>query len=65
MDKAVAFDANGGTGTMDSQTASTATALTSNAFTRSGYTFDGWATTQGGAKMSPNRGTYPFDETRG
>ncbi len=51
-------------GDQDSQTASTATALTSNSFTRWGYTFDGWATTQGGAKMYPDRGTYPFDETR-
>lgn len=37
----VTFNANGGTGSMSNQVASTATNLTSNAFTRSGYTFSG------------------------
>ena len=62
-DKTVTFDANGGTGTMASQTASTSTALTSNAFTRSGYVFDGWSTTPDGAKEYPNTGKYPFTES--
>jgi len=59
----VTFDANGGTGTMASQTASTSTALTSNAFTRSGYEFNGWATTPDRAKEYPNTGKYPFTES--
>ncbi|OIQ75002.1 internalin-A precursor [mine drainage metagenome] len=38
----VTFDANGGTGTMAPQVASTPTALTLNTYTRAGYTFTGW-----------------------
>lgn len=44
----VTFDANGGTGTMAAQAASSATNLTSNAFTRAGYTFAGWNTAADG-----------------
>ncbi|MBK9210960.1 MAG: InlB B-repeat-containing protein [Anaerolineales bacterium] len=33
----VTFDANGGSGSMSPQVASSATALTSNVFTRAGY----------------------------
>ena len=42
----VAFDANGGDGTMDNQwmTYDVASELTENAFTRRGHTFKGWAT---------------------
>lgn len=42
----VAFDKNGGTGTMDSQsfTYDEAKALTANVFTRTGYAFNGWNT---------------------
>ncbi len=40
----VTFDANGGTGTMATQSASSSTALTPNTFTRSGYTFTNWNT---------------------
>lgn len=40
----VTFDANGGTGTMADQSASTPTALRSNTFILAGYTFDGWIT---------------------
>ena len=45
---AVAFNANGGTGTMANQGFSygMAQALTANAFTRAGYTFAGWATSE-------------------
>src|SRR5574344_1783182 len=41
----VTFNANGGVGTMSSQSFATgvAQALTANVFTRSGYTFLGWA----------------------
>jgi uncharacterized repeat protein (TIGR02543 family) len=42
----VTFNANGGTGTMPSETESSATALTPNTFTRAGYTFNGWNTAQ-------------------
>lgn len=45
----VTFDANGGTGTMDAQTAGEPTALTLNTFTRMGYTFDGWNTAADGS----------------
>ena len=44
----VSFNANGGTGSMSNQTASSATALTSNTFERSGYTFAGWNTEPSG-----------------
>lgn len=37
------FNANGGTGTMPNQTASTPAALTSNAFMKDDYRFDGWS----------------------
>jgi len=56
----VTFDANGGTGTMANQTASSATNLTANAFTRTGYTFAGWATTSGGTVAYTNGASYPF-----
>lgn len=46
--KTVTFDANGGTGTVAAQTASTRTALTSNAFTKTGHTFSGWNTAADG-----------------
>lgn len=58
--KTVTFDANGGTGTMTNQTASSATNLTSNAFTRTGYTFAGWATTAGGVVAYADGASYPF-----
>ena len=47
----VAFDPNGGSGTMPAQAmaADTATALDANAFTRSGYTFTGWNTEPDGS----------------
>lgn len=49
----VEFNANGGSGTMSSQsfTYGTAQNLTQNAFTRTGYTFAGWATSASGAKV--------------
>lgn len=45
----VTFNANGGTGTMAQQNASSATDLTENIFTRSGYTFTGWNTAADGS----------------
>ena len=47
----VAFNANGGTGTMSNQSftyGAAAKALTTNAFTRTGYTFIGWNTSADG-----------------
>ena len=57
----VTFDANGGSGTMSAQNASSATALTSNAFTRIGYTFTGWNTAANGSGTPYTDGaTYDF-----
>ncbi len=57
----VVFNANGGSGTMASETESVATALTLNAFTRTGYTFSSWSTTTGGSGTSyANGATYAF-----
>lgn len=46
----VTFDANGGTGEMNPQTAESGTEITlpENAFTKDGYIFAGWATSAGG-----------------
>lgn len=46
----VTFDANGGSGVMNSLTAASnvSTSLTSNVFTRSGFTFTGWNTAADG-----------------
>lgn len=48
----VTFNANGGTGTMTAQTASSSTPLTSNTFTYAGYTFNGWNTLANGSGTS-------------
>lgn len=48
----VTFDANGGTGTMVSQSVNGAAALNANTFTRSGYTFIGWNTAVNGSGTS-------------
>lgn len=47
----VAFDSNGGTGSMDDEsiTYGTATVLTANEFTRTGYKFTGWNTEADGS----------------
>ena len=49
MSDAVAFNANGGTGTMAQQRATAGTNLTSNSFTNSGFTFSGWNTARDGS----------------
>ncbi|WP_281640499.1 InlB B-repeat-containing protein [Aurantimicrobium minutum] len=57
----VTFDANGGSGAMAVQSASTATNLSTNAFTRSGYTFTGWNTAADGTGTAYADGaSYPF-----
>lgn len=57
----VSFDANGGTGTMASQSASTSTPLSLSAFTRDGWTFTGWNTQANGSGVGYGDGArYPF-----
>ena len=48
----VVFNANGGVGSMASETDDVAAALTTNSFTRSGYTFNGWNTAANGSGTS-------------
>ena len=59
----VTFDANGGNGSLASQSASKATALTQNAgaITRSGYTFNGWnVSANGNGTAYADGASYPF-----
>lgn len=59
----VTFDANGGTGSIAQQTASTQTNLTPNngQITRSGYSFGGWASSVGSSTVAYADGApYPF-----
>ncbi|MGA7834334.1 MAG: G1 family glutamic endopeptidase [Acidimicrobiales bacterium] len=55
------FNANGGTGTMATESSTTAQSLTSNAFSYSGYVFSGWNTIANGSGTAyANGATYPF-----
>jgi len=59
----VNFDANGGSGTLASQTSASAAALTANAgsITRSGYTFAGWNTAANGTGTAyADAANFPF-----
>jgi YVTN family beta-propeller protein len=57
----VTFNANGGSGTMASETEDTATDLTTNAFTYTGHTFSGWNTAANGTGTAyANDASYPF-----
>jgi hypothetical protein len=57
----VTFNANGGTGSMASQSSSTAINLNANSFTNSGYSFAGWNTVANGSGTSYADGaTYAF-----
>lgn len=57
----VSFNANGGSGVMLNQSATTPTALTANTFIRSGYSFAGWNTNVDGSGVSYGNGaSYPF-----
>ena len=57
----VTYEANGGTGAMATQSASSSMNLTANAFTRAGYTFDGWNTLANGSGVSyANSASYSF-----
>ena len=56
----ITYNANGGSGTMSSQTVTEGdyTYLTSNKFTRSGYQFDKWNTKANGSGTSYSNGAY-------
>ena len=57
----VTFRANGGAGTMPTETHHSPNSLASNHFSRSGYTFVGWNTAANGKGVSFAEGaTYPF-----
>ena len=57
----IVFNANGGTGSMANQSASTATAINANTFTRTGYTFAGWNTAANGSGTAyANSASFPF-----
>lgn len=57
----VTFNANGGSGTMAAQTASSPTALTQNTFTKTGYSFAGWNTiAAGGGTAYADEEIYDF-----
>ena len=64
-DATITFNANGGSGTMSSQTLTKGTGtLNSNAFTREGYAFTGWNTAANGSGTSyANGATYTGTST--
>ena len=55
--KYVSFNANGGSGSMSTQTIENSGTLTANAFSRTGYSFAGWATTTNGSQAYANKGS--------
>jgi uncharacterized repeat protein (TIGR02543 family) len=62
-DHTVTFDANGGSGSMSSQSANIPTALNANTFTRTGYEFVEWNTEAGGGGTAyADEATYDFSE---
>jgi uncharacterized repeat protein (TIGR02543 family)/LPXTG-motif cell wall-anchored protein len=57
----VTFDANGGSGSMSTQTSSSAITLTPNAFSRTDYNFAGWNTAANGSGTEyADAVSYPF-----
>lgn len=59
--KVVTFDANGGTGSMATQSSSSAANLTPNSFVRTGFTFGGWNTAANGSGTSyANSASFAF-----
>ena len=57
----VSFDANSGTGSMNSITRSSSAALPANTFEREGWVFDGWNTSADGSGTDyANGATYPY-----
>jgi len=60
----IVFDANGGTGTMASQTAGASVAINPNQFTRTSFTFNGWNTEANGSGFSyPAGAIYAFQSS--
>jgi uncharacterized repeat protein (TIGR02543 family) len=60
----VTFDANGGSGSMATQTSSSKSNLSSNSFTRSGFTFTGWSTNADGTGTPyTNAAQYSFNNS--
>jgi outer membrane protein OmpA-like peptidoglycan-associated protein len=58
----VSYNANGGVGSMPSETKNVLAVLTLNRFIRTGYTFARWSTSADGSGSSyANGGAYPFD----
>lgn len=58
----LAFDANGGTGSMTNQVEISSTSITANAFTRAGYVFTGWNTSDDGSGTPyADRAAFPFN----
>jgi uncharacterized repeat protein (TIGR02543 family) len=58
---AVTFNANGGSGSMTTQSENTTTALIANSFTHSGFTFSGWNTqANGGGTAYAGGANYGF-----
>ncbi len=60
----VTFNANGGTGSMQPQTAAGATPLTAATFTKAGLVFDGWSFWSGGPQEYADGASYPFTQSR-
>lgn len=59
--QAVVFDSNGGSGSMATQTGSSASALTANSYSRNGYAFAGWNTAANGSGTTfADQASYPF-----
>jgi uncharacterized protein (TIGR02145 family)/uncharacterized repeat protein (TIGR02543 family) len=61
----ITYDANGGSGTMSSQTitANTSDTLSQNSFTRDGYAFSGWSTTADGSVAYADGVSYSIAES--
>ena len=60
LGKSVNFMANGGTGTMSSQTSNAATTLSTNTLTKPGHTFAGWSTSPTGSVVYADGDSYAF-----
>lgn len=60
----IIFNANGGSGEMQNQTAKTGEeiTLTENSFTKTGYVFSGWATSEDGQVLYNNESNYIMGE---
>lgn len=53
----IAYNANGGTGTMSSHTTTSSATIKDNAFSKTGYTFDGWIVQRNDSKYYHSDGT--------